>query len=278
MIATPEPGVDAIELVAACARRVRHYLSPSELNVALRKYPSIMYSYRKLGSVGALHSYTHVDASPLTGDHFKRMYENHLVAGSERASYDEILMGAPDGVCTYCGLRPASVLDHHIPASVHRELSVLPLNLVPACRDCNTVKDAFCPTSESSCLFHPYFDDWDSHIRLTASLIHSDPIQVTYSVRAVDPMYQPAATRAEHHIELLKLTELYVVYAHSDLAERKQQFADIYAAGGSAALQSFLKGEAASRAAVRLNSWSSALLRCLASDIEFCQGGFARIA
>jgi hypothetical protein len=71
------------------------------------------------------------------------------------------------GYCPYCGLRlrrrPMNKnheSDHHLPRSVFPEFSILCVNLVSACHDCNEHKGAGCVTKTGRRrLLHPYFDD-----------------------------------------------------------------------------------------------------------------------
>jgi len=77
------------------------------------------------------------------------------------------------GSCPYCGLPGSISLDHYLPRSTKRfpQFSVLSLNLVPACMDCQSAKGAFFslikPTRNSRRrggllnkrrILHPYFD------------------------------------------------------------------------------------------------------------------------
>jgi len=68
-----------------------------------------------------------------------RMYEEYFVPKKKRARriYDKILASAADR-CPFCGGigRPRN-LDHFLPKAYFPQFSVMPLNLVPICRDCN---------------------------------------------------------------------------------------------------------------------------------------------
>lgn len=71
------------------------------------------------------------------------------------------------GYCPYCGLRlrqrprkKKHGSDHHLPRSVFPEFSILCVNLVTACHDCNEHKGTDYLTSTGGrLLLHPYFDD-----------------------------------------------------------------------------------------------------------------------
>jgi hypothetical protein len=62
--------------------------------------------------------------------------------------------------CAYCGIFPATTLDHYLSKGGPRgfpELSVLPANLIPSCSRCNTPR-GLCDRAGRRALIHPYFD------------------------------------------------------------------------------------------------------------------------
>ncbi|WP_309266218.1 HNH endonuclease [Aeromonas salmonicida] len=70
------------------------------------------------------------------------------------------LMASANEKCPFCGGigRPRN-LDHYLPKAHYPQFSVLPVNLVPSCRDCNMdgKKDDFA-TSEAEQVLQPYLD------------------------------------------------------------------------------------------------------------------------
>lgn len=71
------------------------------------------------------------------------------------------LMAAANEKCPFCGGigRPRN-LDHFLPKAHYPQFAVLPVNLVPSCRDCNMdgKGDDFA-TSEAEQILQPYFDN-----------------------------------------------------------------------------------------------------------------------
>ena len=57
--------------------------------------------------------------------------------GPGRATYDLLKLSAKGGFCPLCGQRNVSTLDHYLPKESYPDLSILPINLVRACSDCN---------------------------------------------------------------------------------------------------------------------------------------------
>lgn len=75
-------------------------------------------------------------------------------------------------VCPLCGMQPPSQLDHQMPKSKFKSLSVCRMNLVPICGVCNNKKSA----SEASLFVHPYYDHELQDLPFFVVEIHSSPV------------------------------------------------------------------------------------------------------
>ncbi|MGG2096343.1 hypothetical protein ABFY41_01855 [Acinetobacter haemolyticus] len=64
--------------------------------------------------------------------------------------------------CCYCNNNKIEVVDHFLPESKYIFLAVNPINLVPACEECNDNKHAYSPSRTEPVLVHPYFDVIDN--------------------------------------------------------------------------------------------------------------------
>lgn len=93
---------------------------------------------------------------------FLKIYSNYFVKKDKpgRVIYDA-MMAAANEKCPFCGGigRPRN-LDHYLPKAHYPQFSVLPINLIPSCRDCNMdgKGDDFARTEEEQ-IIHPYLDD-----------------------------------------------------------------------------------------------------------------------
>ncbi|VEI46040.1 HNH endonuclease [Actinobacillus equuli] len=76
--------------------------------------------------------------------------------------YDTIINLAQSVKCPFCGgIGKPTQIDHFLPKSRYGHFSVLPENLIPVCKDCNTeYKKEFYPTEKNKQLIHPYLDDY----------------------------------------------------------------------------------------------------------------------
>ena len=92
----------------------------------------------------------------------------------------------------------------HYPA-----LAVVPVNLVPACSDCNKTKLASVPHAPEDVSIHPYFDDVAKEGWLYAKVVEGAPATLQFRMEpstAWDPLL---AERARRHFRQLKLSWLY---------------------------------------------------------------------
>jgi len=91
-----------------------------------------------------------------------KLYNSYFVKDNKpgRIVYDQLMVSAND-MCPFCGGigRPRN-LDHYLPKAHYPQLSILPLNLIPACRDCNMdgKGENFASTEEEQ-VIQPYLDD-----------------------------------------------------------------------------------------------------------------------
>ncbi len=90
-----------------------------------------------------------------------KLYSTYFVKKGKpaRIIYDAIMAAAKEK-CPFCGGigRPRN-LDHYLPKAHYPQFSVLPLNLVPSCRDCNMDgKGSGFATNEEGQVLQPYLD------------------------------------------------------------------------------------------------------------------------
>lgn len=103
----------------------------------------------------------------LTKGELVSLYSEGVVKsrGEPRRIYDQIMISAHDE-CPYCGgigemgeEGELGTADHFLPKAYFPAYSVMPVNLVPACRLCNEGMGASFPTDENLQPLHPYLDE-----------------------------------------------------------------------------------------------------------------------
>lgn len=214
----------------------------------------------------------------ITTAEMKGLYKGQMSTsnGGGRSYYDALKNAAPNKKCPLCGVGVVSTLDHHLPQSKYPDLTVSPLNLVPACADCNKAKQAKFPAVAAEQTIHPYFDDFTQVQWLRATLSAGPPLTVSYDTFLPATWGAVDGQRAARHFSVFKLAPLFAANANDELAVLKPMLLKLFNAAGAGSVQSYL-AELMTAHSARLNSWQHALYITLANDAWFCGGGFGNI-
>ena len=191
-----------------------------------------------------------------------------------RDIYDALITSAPRDRCPLCAHRTVSTLDHHLPKAHFPALAVAPLNLVPACADCNKTKLAVLPGNANEETLHPYFDDIDNDRWLVAEVIQEQPAALRFFVEGPDHWNDVLQARVEGHFRTFDLGTLYSSEAADELECIRHQLRSMYNAGGIELVRTELRDRAESCQYARRNGWRTATYRALADSEWFCDGGF----
>jgi len=205
------------------------------------------------------------------------LYKGRMVKGRGRVIYDKLMTQPANGLCPLCGHRTVSTLDHHLPKALFPALAVAPVNLVPACGDCNKAKLDVRPATPQEQTFHPYFDDFGKERWLGADVVQGSPPAVRFCVQPPTNWPPLWRARAQHHFTTLKLGPLYASQAGQELANIRHHLMKLFVLGGADAVQKHLTEQATSRELANPNSWQTAMYRALTSSAWFCADGFAKI-
>lgn len=205
----------------------------------------------------------------VTKSELKGVYTTHMAGKSKpaRALYDSLIAGASLGRCPLCGVGQVSTLDHYLPKGRYPQLSVVPLNLIPACKDCNSGKGvaiAFCAEDQS---LHPYFEDrkFAEEQWIFAEAISTSPITVRYFVRAPHQWDDVSRQRANSHFEKFELAKRFSIEAANELAAQRYTFDQVEKKNGLVSLIELLSVYAASHSRLHVNSWQTSLYQALAA-------------
>jgi hypothetical protein len=214
----------------------------------------------------------------VTKGELKDMYSYYLVDKSKpgRSVYDVLLASAPNGICPLCGVGYAATLDHFLPKSKFPLFSILPSNLVPACRDCNTGKLTAHATTYGEQSLHPYFDHgiYVDDQWLFAKVMHTSPASISFYVSPPSNWTGGDKERVESHFTSFKLSERYAILAAGELASINSILRSYIYSSGPSAIQDYLNACAISEFNLYKNSWKTAMLLALAADDWFCYTGF----
>lgn len=220
---------------------------------------------------------THVDVGGVvTQGEMEKVYTGRMVGKKSpgRPIYNKIRVSADQNICPFCAQRPVSTLDHYLPKSEFPSLVVVPYNLVPACSDCNKIKNADVPYDAESQTLHPYYDDVTSEQWLFANIIQTTPASIEFFVRPPNNWEQVLKDRVSNHFKIFELSILYVPQAAVELSNIRGQMIKLYAQAGEYAVRDYLQEAADSREISHKNSWQTAMYQALASSEWYYCGGF----
>lgn len=194
-----------------------------------------------------------------------------------RPVYDEIKLAPKNKLCPICAHRDVSTLDHYLPKAKNPSLAVTPLNLIPACFECNHIKDEYHPTKAEEQLLHPYFDVLNDDIWLIAEVGQTAPPSITYAIQTSENWNPILATRLNFHFATFRLAELYSSQAGRALSGIATKLESAWKRGGESEVRFVLQEDAQSWEQFARNSWQAALYRCLSESKWFCSNGYALI-
>lgn len=284
-----KPNLTQTSVYTTCVQSIGDANLRAKFNAIAPQVTNNEVLYDQLASAGQLHQWvSHVRGAnevavlgQITRGEFKQLYKNHMVPAGKpaRTFYDQIRMSAPYNLCPYCGFGSVETVDHFLPKGRYSPLSVLPLNLVPACRDCNGEKlDSI--ISAGNIHSHPYYeqkcvidDEW-----LCASIAQA---QIPYAVfESVAPAAWPAdvSHRVTNHFKEFDLPRRFSIQASERLVYFANLIHGMYVNGAAGIVVATLQQQArAERVAHGVNSWQSALAKTVTNDAWFNAVGYVRL-
>jgi|GEM_PF-238399 len=194
-----------------------------------------------------------------------------------RTVYDHLRGSAPNDICPLCRQRVVKTLDHYLAKSKHPAFAVTPINLIPACSDCNKLKLAKQPATADAQTFHPYFDKLDNETWLVACVGRTSPPSISFSVVPPKKWDEITQKRLMTHFSTFELDVLYAAHAGAELMNIKYSLLKAAEADGASGIRSHLQEQAKDRSDADPNSWSAAMYIALADSSWFCEQGYRTI-
>lgn len=205
----------------------------------------------------------------------KRVYkETFAKSVRTRNIYDQIKKQPVNDICPICGQRTVGSLDHYLAQSLHSALAVAPINLVPACSDCNKAKLDAQPKTATEQTLHPYFDRVDDSTWLYATVGETTPASLRFFPDPPTAWSAVTRERVKNHFRIFGLGALYASHSGAELTNIQYGLRRIAELGTSEDVRAELLNRAESAKAAHINSWQTAMYQALAESEWFCEGGF----
>ena len=277
MRALPRPGHDAHLVYDLCISRVSDPVLKARLASAAGIVDAMTARFDRAATRGKLHEIKSEAVPGVSTAEMEKVYSQRMArkGAPGRRIYDALLGAAHNGVCPLCQQRVASTLDHFLPKAHYPALVVTPINLVPACTDCNKSKLDALPRRPEEVALHPYYDDIDGDTWLVACVEEEAPSALVY--RVVPPgHWDPVLIhRVQRHFMTLGLGRLYALQAAEELINVRYQLGLIHRSAGREGVRTELKAQHLSCSRARRNGWRTVAYRAWADSSWFCDGGFA---
>jgi hypothetical protein len=170
--------------------------------------------------------------------------------------------------CPMCGTTLPKTYDHYLPAVLFPEYAVHPLNLVPCCSLCNSMKDDdwLCAAGERQYL-HAYSDALPDaqfvHVTLHQHAAFKG-VGATFSLKQPDGIPEAQWRLIASHFKRLRLIDRYNELGNDEIAEMLS-VSNAYQEAEGPDVQTFLRNMAIDRRAVYgRNHWVALLMNALA--------------
>jgi hypothetical protein len=208
-------------------------------------------------------------------DDMKKVYEQKFVKKGQpgRKYYEKLRLSAKNNICPLCNQRTVTTLDHVLPKTLYPIFSVTPFNLIPACADCNKIKDTYRPSIPQEEILHPYYDDISPKQYLYAEFNEETPISINFYIKSSNPQ-TILEKRLQKHFELFELNKLYTANAAEELSNIQYRLNKLFGTFGENGVKEYLQEEFKSRYENNKNSWQTAMYEILSKNDWFCNGGF----
>jgi hypothetical protein len=194
------------------------------------------------------------------------LYDNNLVKNKNgRVIYDRIKSLAAHDICPFCGLTEVTHLDHYLAKTQYPQYSVLPINLVPACSICNTIKGSKVALTFDEQVLHPYFDNerftndqWLYAKVSNTDILSDEPQEFEYFVTPPNHWDNESQLRVKKHFDIYQLSSRYKVQASSAFSDKRYYIRQFLNRNDYQGLIQDLRASEQSCSYNYINSWNRA--------------------
>lgn len=285
MIKLPAPYLEAKDCFAILASGIHSEDLKTAFSQSLPTLISTAQSYKEKASRAELYLIQPIPddtTTPalhlLTKTQLLRLYDYHLRDNTKpgRKIYEKIISAAREK-CPFCGGigRPRN-LDHFLPKSNFPQFSIVPLNLIPCCRDCNmdSKMDEYA-TSQSEQIIHPYLekDSFFNERWIRGRISSNSPWTVDFFASPPENWSRVDKQRAESHFQEFNLAKRYSILSAEEISVLIDQRNNIMSSWSKSDFKSYLRSFQSST--LPINHWKRALYSCLEDDNAFVESSLA---
>jgi len=177
--------------------------------------------------------------------------------------------------CPICGILPVRELDHFLPRSKYKALSIYRRNLIPLCHDCNNIKSNRAG-GEAGDFVHAYFDTLpDRDLIVADTAIQGDVLDISFRVVNDSDIDQTIILKLRNQLSTLKLSARFRREINTYLSSLASSLHILWDTLGEQGVRIVLEKQIVTEIATHhRNDWRVATLRSVANNTAFCSGGF----
>jgi len=175
------------------------------------------------------------------------------------------------GLCQYCGVDSTPTFDHFLPKEIFPEFSVLAINLIPCCYECNQVKRAKWTNGSHCLVFNLYFDQLPTERVLYCRLNYSTTSipQVEFYLNEPAGLAAADFQRAKSHYTTLGLLSKFNRCANTFISETRNELRQL-APNSRSVMISLLRGKVSNLVMTfGENYWKVAIAEAMHTSSEF---------
>lgn len=281
----PIPNDDQAAVFTLCINSISNMELRNRLEAISLNFSAAAHDYLTRGQLRQLYLIPAVNlgnddiaVGAVTKSELKSTYSDHMVGKGKpaRAIYDKLILSAPLRRCPYCGIGHTTTLDHYLPKAKFPLLSVVTLNLIPSCKDCNTDKKISFATTETEQTLHPYFEQHAviNEQWLYAQLNQGTPPVLEFFVSAPTHWSEILRARVAAHFTSYNLQARYSLEASNGLATLRDTLDLVWGNAGEQGVREHLHATAVGHTRRHANAWDTAMYQALAANQWYCAGGF----
>ena len=273
----PRPTITANQILDLCIESIRDTNLTNRLGSVRARINAAEADYVAQGENETLYLIQGTDGidNNVSTIEMEQVYARTFVRSARtRHIYDSIKKLPENDICPLCGQRTVSTLDHYLPQTAHPALIVTPVNLVPACSECNKTKHALQASQADNQTLHPYFDNVNDERWLFATVKASTPAALIFSPDSPTTWDNVKQQRVNIHFKIFNLGKLYASHSAVELNNIRFGLQMIAKKNSPQDISDHLREIANSCAVADPNSWQRATYEALADSEWFCSGGY----
>lgn len=267
-------ALDVFDRIAAAKRQPRRGRIQAAREEIVAAYQSYVDAAPDIGELG-MATLTHQQKEAMR--HAYNVETEPMIA-----LRSELLKRISVARCPFCGIGETSTLDHYLPKEQYPEYSVFPSNLVPSCAVCNTLKrDLILDEKTNVRMFlHPCYDLIPNlEFLAVRTRMEADALILSYRLTRPAGMAPRTFQHLRAHFGKLNLADRYRRMGLEHLGEQYPSLRRAYGVSGDAerVAEKLIEKAQDFEEVSGPNYWLAKLYRSLASNADFCDGGFGAV-